>query len=343
MHADTYQGVAHKALSPSSPPLPAPPLAAAAAAREVHGGDPCRAYPEAVAGLSLRSAWPLSLHLHIPSFDDMPVPVFGGLPTYLAYLKREAAMRAALFAGMNQVGQLRFDGVSPACLSGAQADSLMAHLRRHFRFAADADGEFELKADPRGTSPERIRQLRRLGFNCISLDVRDDGAEPARVRGVAAAARAAGFRSLRVVFGYGLPGQGVDLLQRMLATIIGAGPDRVALQLHGGAMPSGAIAQRMRRHCIGQLGAAGYVDIGADSFALPGDELAQARRQAAARPSVFGIPLQVAPRVVGCGVSAVGIVGAVRSQNVAAPGDYYALLDRHELPVAGGTRQMVAA
>lgn len=340
MHADTYPGVAHKPLAPSLPP--SPPAATSSAPRDA-SGDPDSACLDAVAGLPLRSARPLALHLHIPSFDDMPVPVFGGLPTYLAYLKREAAMRAALFAGMNEVGQLRFDGVSPASLSAAQVDSLMTHLRRHFRFVADEAGEFEVRADARGTSPERIRLLRRLGFNCISLDVGDDGAAPARVRGVAAAARAAGFRSLRVVFAYGLPGQGVDLLRRMLATIIGAGPSRVALQLHGGATPAGAIAQRMRRHCIDQLGAAGYAGIGGDSFALPGDDLAQARRQAAARPSVSGIALQAAPRVVGCGVSAVGIVGALRSLNVAAPGDYYALLDRHELPVAGGAHQMVAA
>ncbi len=334
MHADTYQGVAHKAHSPSSPLSPATPPAATTIARPEGSGDSRHAWLETVAGLHLRGARPLALHLHIPSFDDMAVPVFGGLPTYLAYLKREAALRAALFAGMNEVGQLRFGGVSPACLSAAQLDGLMGHLRRHFRFAADEDGEFELRADPRGASPERIRLLRRLGFNCISLEVRDDGAEPARVRGVAAAARAAAFRSLRVVFGYGLPGQGADLLQRMLAAIIGAGPDRVALQLHGSAMPGGAVAQRMRRDCIGQLVAAGYVDIGMDRFALPGDALAQARRQAATLPSVFGIPLQAAPRVVGCGVSAVGIIGAVRSLNVAAPGDYYALLDRQELPVA---------
>lgn len=317
MHADTYAGA-------SRPPL-APSMALLAAGACLPAGRPR----------------PLALHLHIPCFDTMPLPVFGGLATYLAYLKREIGMRAAQFGNGNELKRLVFEGVSPAFLSGAQLENLMAHLHRHFRFAADEEGEFEVLADPRGASPERIAQLRRLGFNCISLDVCDDGAEPARVRGVAAAARASSMRSLRVVFGYGLPAQGANLLRRMLATIIGAGPDRVRLQPHGGA--AGEIARRMRLQCIAQLRAAGYVGIGGDSFALPGADLAQAHGNAAAALSVFGIPLQGAAQVVGCGVAAISTVSGVSCRNVAAPGDYYALLDRNELPLARRLPGMEAA
>lgn len=330
MHADTYAGAARTPLSP-----PAALLAPAPAA----GHHACLEAPARLPPCSPRL---LSLQLHIPCFDEMPVPVFGGLATYLAYLKREAAMRAALLDGTEEVAQLRFAGLSPACLDAVQLEGLIAHLRRHFRFASDEAGEFEARADPRGASPERIARLRRLGFNCIGLDVRDDGAEPARVRGVAAAARAAGFRSLRVVFGYGLPGQGADLLHRMLATIVKAGPDRVTLRPHDGGA-CGELAQRMRLQGVKQLRAAGYVDIGGDCYALPGGQLSGAPHDACAPSSVFGIPLHGAVQTVGCGVTAIGMTGALRSRNVAAPGDYYALLERNELPLARGLHGMAAA
>jgi len=142
-----------------------------------------RDFLHAVADLRTRGGGkPLSLYLHIPFCDTVCYYCACNkivtknrekAATYLAYLKREVEMQGRLFAGMNEVEQLHFGGGTPTYLSDAQMEDLMAHLRRCFRFAPDAAGEYSIEIDPRTVSAERVHGLRRQGFNRISLGVQD--------------------------------------------------------------------------------------------------------------------------------------------------------------------------
>jgi oxygen-independent coproporphyrinogen-3 oxidase len=331
-----------------------------------------RDFLHAVADLRTRGGGkPLSLYLHIPFCDTVcyycacnkiVTKNRGKAATYLGYLKREAEMQGRLFAGINEVSQLHFGGGTPTYLSDAQMEDLMGHLRRCFRFAPDAIGEYAIEIDPRTVSQERVHSLRRQGFNRISLGVQDfdpdvqravNRIQPeAETRAIIAAARAADFRSVSIDLIYGLPKQTPATMRVTLDKVIDAAPDRIAVyhyahlphlfkpqrRIDEADMPDSDAKLRMLQLCIERLTAAGYVYIGMDHFAKPDDDLAVAQRQGRLHRNFQGYSTHADTDLVACGVSAIGAVGATYSQNVKTLDAYYDALDRNELPVARGAR-----
>jgi oxygen-independent coproporphyrinogen-3 oxidase len=331
-----------------------------------------RDYLQAVAGLRTRGASkPLSLYLHIPFCDTVCYYCACNkivtknrekAATYLGYLKREIEMQGMLFAGMNELEQLHFGGGTPTYLSDAQMADLMAHLRRWFRFAPDEAGEYSIEVDPRTVSTERVHSLRRQGFNRISLGVQDFDLEVQKAvnrvqpeletRAIIDAARAAGFRSVSIDLIYGLPKQTPATMAQTIDKVIAASPDRIAVyhyahlphlfkpqrRINEADMPSSEDKLAMLSLCIERLGAAGYVYIGMDHFAKPGDDLAIAQQQGRLHRNFQGYSTHADTDLVSCGVSAIGAVGATYSQNVKTLDAYYDLLDKNELPVARGVR-----
>jgi oxygen-independent coproporphyrinogen-3 oxidase len=87
---------------------------------------------------------------------------------------------------------------------------------------------------------------------------------------------------------------------------------------------------------IGKLGGAGYVHIGMDHFALPGDALALAQRQGRLHRNFQGYSVQADADLVGLGVSAIGAIGPTYSQNQRALESYYGALDHGKLPIMRG-------
>jgi oxygen-independent coproporphyrinogen-3 oxidase len=314
---------------------------------------------------------PLSLYLHIPFCDTVcyycacnkiVTKKRDKAATYLGYLKREIEMQGRLFDNMNDVAQLHFGGGTPTYLSDTQMDDLMAHLRRCFRFAPDAAGEYAIEVDPRTVSPERVRRLRRQGFNRISLGVQDvdqdvqkavNRIQPlAQTRAIIDAARDTGFRSIGIDLIYGLPKQTPDTMAATLAKVIAADPDRIAVYHYAhlphlfkpqrcildADLPDSAAKLRMLQLCIERLTAAGYVYIGMDHFAKPQDDLAIAQRRGNLHRNFQGYSTHADTNLVSCGVSAISAVGATYSQNAKDLEAYYEAIDRNELPVARGVR-----
>ncbi len=331
-----------------------------------------RDYLQAVAGLRTRaSEKPLSLYLHIPFCDTVCNDCAGNkivsrnrdkAAVYLSYLKREVEMQGRLFGGMNQVEQLHFGGGTPTYLSDLQMEELMLHLRRCFQFAPDAVGEYAIEVDPRSVTRERVLSLRRQGFNHISLGVQDydpqvqaalDRLQPETgIQAIIDAAREAQFRSVGIDLMYGLPKQNMGSMAQTLAKVIKAGPDRIAVynyallpqlqkpqrRIPAADLPSAATRLSMLSLCIRMLGEAGYVYIGMDHFARPGDDLAIAQVQGRLHRNFQGYSAHADMDLVACGVSAVSAVGATYSQNVKTLDAYYDLIDKNELPIARGIR-----
>ena len=331
-----------------------------------------RDYLQAVAGLRTRgAAKPLSLYLHIPFCDTVcyycacnkiVTKNRDKAVTYVGYLKREIEMQGRLFAGMNQVEQLHLGGGTPTYLSDEQMGDLMAHVRHWFQLAPDAEGEYSIEIDPRTVSPERVHSLRRQGFNRISVGVQDFDPDVQRAvnrvqpedetRDIISAARSAGFRSVSVDLIYGLPKQNVISMAQTLAKVIAAAPDRIAVynyahlphlfkpqrRIEAADMPSADARLDMLALCVRRLGEAGYVYIGMDHFARPGDDLAVAQQQGRLHRNFQGYSTHAEADLVACGVSAISSVGATYSQNVKTLDAYYDALDRNELPVVRGVR-----
>ncbi len=329
-----------------------------------------RDYLQAVAGLrTRRNARGLSIYLHIPFCDTVcyycacnkiVTKNRDKAAVYLSYLKREIEMQGALFEGINRVEQLHLGGGTPTYLSDAQMEDLMAHLRRKFRFAPDSEGEYSIEVDPRTVSPARVHSLRAQGFNRISLGVQDyDAAVQQAVnrvqpqqetQAIIDAARAAGFRSVSIDLIYGLPRQTVMSIAQTLTTTIAAGPDRIAVynyahlphlfkaqrRIAEADLPGADARLDMLALCIRRLTDAGYVYIGMDHFARPGDDLAVAQGQGRLHRNFQGYSTHADTDLVACGVSAIGAVGPTYSQNVKTLEAYYERIDDNELPIERG-------
>ncbi len=331
-----------------------------------------RDYLQAVAGLRTHgSKNPLSLYVHIPFCDTIcfycgcnkiVTKNHDKAATYLGYLKREIEMQGQLFSGMNAVEQLHFGGGTPTYLSDTQMNDLMAHLRRCFRFASDEVGEYSIEVDPRSVTPERITNLRRQGFNRISLGVQDFDADVQKAvnriqpeeqtLAVIQAARDAGYRSISIDLIYGLPRQSAVTMAQTLTKVIQANPDRIAVynyahlphlfksqrQIVESELPDSETRLDMLALCISRLTAAGYVYIGMDHFAKPDDDLAIAQQQGRLHRNFQGYSTHAESDLVSCGVSAISAVGMTYSQNLKTLDAYYDRIDQNELPVARGIK-----
>ncbi|MEC9483391.1 MAG: oxygen-independent coproporphyrinogen III oxidase [Halomonas sp.] len=314
---------------------------------------------------------PLSVYVHIPfckslcyycACNKIITQKTEKAAEYLDYLKREIAMQAELFDADRRLTQLHLGGGTPTYFTNAQLAELMDALRQAFHFDTRSAHEFSVEVDPRTVTPERIRDLRRLGFNRLSFGVQDFDPDvqaavnrvqsESQVRGLVEAARAADFDSVSVDLIYGLPLQTVESFDATLAKVIDIRPDRIAAYSYA-HLPSLFKAQRLIRPehmppperklellelTIQRLTAAGYVYIGMDHFALPDDELAQARENGTLQRNFQGYSTHADCDLIGLGVSAIGKVADSYSQNAKELSHYYARLDAGYLPVKRGYR-----
>ena len=277
---------------------------------------------------------------------------------YLDYLFREIDLQGPLFQDDPAVEQMHWGGGTPTFYAMSQLAALQAHLQQYFRMAPD--GEYSIEIDPRSIEPENMHELHEMGFNRVSLGVQDFDPEVQRAVNriqsedktlqVMQAARQAGFASVNVDLIYGLPRQSLDTFNRTLAQVIAAQPDRIAIynyahlptrfkpqrRILDSEIPApdtklkllGLAAQRLRE--------AGYVYIGMDHFAKPGDALAVAQRDGRLHRNFQGYSTHAECDLVGLGVSSIGAIGPTYSQNHRTLDEYYDSLDHGELPVARG-------
>jgi oxygen-independent coproporphyrinogen-3 oxidase len=313
----------------------------------------------------------ISLYVHVPFCTS---PCFycgcnriitrdkGRSEPYLARLYREIALAAALFDRDRDVVQLHFGGGTPNFLSPAQLHDVVDCLRRHFHFADARTLDLSIELDPRGVTPDDVAALAAIGFNRASLGVQDFDHEVQvavnRIQGIAEtgaviqAARAAGMRSVNVDLIYGLPKQTPDGFARTLDTVVAMRPDRLAIygyahlpqlfkgqrQLDAQALPTAEQRLELLRLAIARLTAAGYLYIGMDHFALPGDALARAQADGTLHRNFMGYTTHADSDLVGLGVSAISHIGDTYSQNPRELPAWEAALDAGRLPVTRGMR-----
>ncbi|WP_250463926.1 oxygen-independent coproporphyrinogen III oxidase [Caballeronia sp. GAFFF2] len=313
----------------------------------------------------------LSLYFHIPFCDT--VCFYCGCNKvatknraharpYLDRMKRELAMHAALVDTRRPVTQLHWGGGTPTFLSHAEMTELMAATAEHFNLVSDDRAEYSIEVDPREASAETIGVLRKLGFNRLSLGVQDfdervqqaiNRVQPyAMTEGVMQAARRNGFKSISVDLIYGLPHQSVESFTRTLDAMIALAPDRVSVfgyahmpalfkmqrQMDESALPSPAVRLAILGRVIERMSDAGYVYIGMDHFALPGDELSLALADGTLQRNFQGYSTRGDCDLIGIGASAIGKIGDVYAQNARDVGEYAAAIDDGRLAIARGVR-----
>jgi oxygen-independent coproporphyrinogen-3 oxidase len=310
---------------------------------------------------------PLSAYVHIPFCDTVcyycacnkvVTRDHGRSAKYIKYLEKELALAAPLLGKDRKLCQLHWGGGTPTFLAREEMRELMASLDAAFERSADA--EVSLEVDPRRVEAGTMEFLAGLGFNRVSIGVQDfDAAVQQAVhriqseevtRRVIEEARRSGFRSVNLDLIYGLPKQTLDSFNRTLDKVIALAPDRIALYSYAhlpkafkpqrriaeADLPSAEGKLQIMTLAIGRLTREGYLYIGMDHFARPGDELAVAQSQGRLQRNFQGYSTRPESDMLGFGVSAIGRVGPSYYQNAKRLDDYYAALDAGRLPVVRG-------
>ncbi len=290
-------------------------------------------------------ATPVSLYMHIPFCESLclfcactvsihkdknvAIPYLDALKREIDHVGRQVSMRRPVI-------QFHWGGGTPTYLSVAQMEDLFGHTREHFSFAPDA--EIGIEVDPRVTSREQLESLRRLGFNRLSMGIQDFQAKVQETihrvqpyemtRDLIVAARELGYDSINIDLIYGLPYQTADSFRATIEKALTLEPDRVAmfsyahvpwLKKQQGSfaahLPEGMEKFKIFRAGLESFLGAGYVYIGMDHFALPGDELAVAQAKRTLHRNFQGYTTKAGADLYGMGVSAISSIGAAYAQN----------------------------
>jgi oxygen-independent coproporphyrinogen III oxidase len=290
-------------------------------------------------------ATPLSLYMHLPFCESLCLFCACNVSIqkdksvaipYLAALKHEIEHVAGLVSKKRPVIQFHWGGGTPTYLTPAQMEDLFGHARERFFFAPDA--EIGIEVDPRVTSRAHLESLRRLGFNRLSMGIQDfqpkvqetiRRVQPYEMtRDLIIASRELGFESLSVDLIYGLPYQTAETFRATIDQVLTLAPDRVAmfsyahvpwLRKQQGAftthLPEGREKFQIFRAGLERFLGAGYLYIGMDHFARPGDELATAQQNRTLHRNFQGYTTKAGADLYGMGVSAISSVGESYAQN----------------------------
>jgi oxygen-independent coproporphyrinogen-3 oxidase len=310
---------------------------------------------------------PLSIYVHIPfcesvcyycACNKIVTRHHDRAAPYLEALESEAALHKAALGGPQPVTQLHLGGGTPTFLDDRELTQLMESLHQHFRIAPDAEASIEV--DPRTVTVERLERLARLGFNRVSFGVQDFDPDVQKavhrvqplesVQRLMVAARRLGFSSLNVDLIYGLPRQSPTSFAETVRRVGELRPDRIALyayahlpqrfkpqrRIDAAELPPAAARVTMLAGAIAGFLAQGYEYIGMDHFALPDDPLAVAKRQGRLQRNFQGYSTHPDCDLIGLGVSSIGRIGAIYSQNAKTLDEYYDAIHRGEFPTVKG-------
>lgn len=278
---------------------------------------------------------------------------------YVGTLLREFALyRAGLGGRELKLGGLHLGGGSPTWLPLDALDRLLDGLLEHA--TPDTGADFAIEADPRNTTREQLKVLRRHGFTRIEIGVQDFDARVLEivnrvqtedeVRRVVDDARELGFTSVGFDLIHGLPLQTADSLRATFEIALRLAPDRVhflpyahvpwikpSQRLYTEAdLPDTALRRELFLLGRARLGAAGYVEIGIDQYARPATPLAQALAAGQLSRSFMGFSASHTDALIGLGVSAIGDARTAYAQNEKSLQQYESRLAASELPLQRG-------
>jgi len=309
----------------------------------------------------------ISLYLHIPfcrrlcwfcACRTQGTKTDAPLAPYVASVLAEAKRVRASFPDHITVRRMHLGGGTPTLPPASVMESLLGGLDRIF--GLNALQEFSVEIDPVECDRERLGVLRDYGMTRASLGVQDFeprvqaaiGREqsPEITQQVVGMLRELGIEAINFDLLYGLPFQNMSTLERTLDTVLSMNPSRLALYGYAHvpwmskrqtvipveALPDPearyGLFERARNTLLGQ----GYLQIGIDHFARPGDELAQAFVERRLRRSFQGYTDDRISRLVGLGSSSVSRYPQGYAQNQSSTRLYQAAVRDGGLAVSRG-------
>ncbi|RYM34439.1 oxygen-independent coproporphyrinogen III oxidase [Bradyrhizobium elkanii] len=295
--------------------------------------------------------WYCGCHTSITSRDE-PVVV------YAAGLRTEAHLVAEAVGQRLPVSHIHFGGGTPTIMTPEAFADLVSALR--YSFFVQPDAEIAVEIDPRTLTEPMAEALGYSGVNRASLGVQsfDPVVQHAinRSQSLEQTAEAverlrrAGVGRINFDLLYGLPAQTVASCLDTVDTCVALRPDRFSVfgyahipsfkkhqrMIDGASLPDSLERHRQSEAVAQALTDAGYIRIGLDHFALPGDNLAIAKREGRLRRNFQGYTDDSAETLIGLGASAIGRMPQGFVQNAVATRDYLARIAEDRLATVRG-------
>lgn len=311
----------------------------------------------------------ISLYLHVPFCEKIcwycgcntgAANKTQRLSSYLDALHREISITGVRLGRDARVQRIAFGGGSPNAISPTDFVRLIDALTLHMPLGKPA---WSIELDPRTLTREWGQVMGVVGVTYASLGVQTfDPALQAAIGRIQPDAeiveavdllRSNGISSLNFDLMYGLPGQTLDSLEASIARTVELGADRVALfgyahvphliprqrRIDATGLPDQAERFAMAEFGYRLLTTAGYVPIGFDHFAKPGDPMAKAAGNGTLRRNFQGFTDDQATTLLGLGASAIGCFPDLLVQNEKNAGRYRMLLSQDRLPANHGIRR----
>jgi len=326
-------------------------------------------YDEALSSAAGIPEEPLSFYMHIPFcrkrcwFCGCTTMVAAdplSIDCYLDRVESEIEMVSSRLGKRKKISQLHWGGGTPSFLTETQTIRAFELFSRKFEILSNAEISIEL--DPRTTTGERVKLLKALGFNRLSMGVQDFSPDVQEAIGrnqdsemtisLYRICREEGFLGINFDLIYGLPMQTMGGFGKMLDETISLRPDRVALYSYAHlpqrqpnqrnidetALPSPQLKSELFEIARRKFMDSGYAQIGMDHFVLPGDELALAAARGKLRRNFMGYTVNAAKDWVGLGMSSISYVSDNFAQNASEIEEYNAGIDRGNFAVYRGLR-----
>jgi oxygen-independent coproporphyrinogen III oxidase len=290
----------------------------------------------------------VSVYLHVPYCRE--ICLYCGCHTKMAYridvlaryrraLEAEIEIVAGLMTEKPGIARLHWGGGTPSILGVNGLKSVFATLRRNFSF--DGGYEHAIELDPRHVTAELANGLADLGITRASLGIQDVNPlvqaaigrfQPMVVIEAAVERlRGSGISNLSFDLMYGLPLQTLESIRRTCASVVALSPNRIACfgyahlprlkanqrRIDEAQLPS--LDQRMDQAELmaEELARHGYVKIGIDHFARPGDALAVAAASGKLHRNFQGYTDDDRKVLLGFGASSISTLPHGFIQNIA--------------------------
>lgn len=269
------------------------------------------------------------------------------------YLERVPALQERPLLGIH------LGGGTPTFFTAQNLERILKPIIESTRVDA---GRFEASVEvhPGHTTREQLETLHRLGFTRISIGVQDFDPEVQRLvnrhqpyqvtKSITDIAREVGYMSVNYDLIYGLPRQNPDGFRETVEKTIELRPDRIALYSFARVpwikpaqrsykdedIPVGGEKRALYEIAREMLCQAGYIEIGMDHFALPGDGIARAQRAGTLHRNFQGYTETRTKVLLGLGVSAISETPGCFHQNEKAFPVYERRVRQQEIPTLRG-------
>lgn len=306
----------------------------------------------------------LSIYAHIPFCERLcwycgchtSVPNgYARVARFLNQLKREIDLWGDALPAHAGTAHLHFGGGSPNSLNTTDFSELLALLATRFRLRPGAEVAVEL--DPGTLGCSFARGLGAAGVTRASLGVQTFDPEVQRlvnriqpfeqVATAVQALRGGGVEAINFDMMYGLPAQTCANVAASMETALSLEPDRVALfgyahvpwmKKHQAVIRDSDLADVSGRWAQAEaaeavLEAHGYVRIGMDHYARPGDPMTARLAEGTLHRNFQGYTDDPSAALIGVGPSAISSLPYAYAQNTLRIDDWAAAIAAGRLPV----------